>query len=113
MQACLQKLHEAGERGKNIVDHAVFVSAPISTSKETWEPMREVVSGRLVNAHCHTDWILLLMYKFNMLDPMTRLAGLSIVKRVKGVENYNVSNLRHAHLPDEISRVLDEIDLQE
>jgi hypothetical protein len=48
-----------------------------------------------------------------MLDPMTRLAGLSIVKRVKGVENYNVSNLRHAHLPDEISRVLDEIDLQE
>ena len=75
--------------------------------------MREVVSGRLVNVHCHTDWILLLMYKFNMLDPMTRLAGLSIVKRVKGVENYNVSNLRHAHLPDEISRVLDEIDLQE
>ena len=63
--------------------------------------------------HCHTDWILLLMYKFNMLDPMTRLAGLSIVKRVKGVENYRVSNLRHAHLPDEISRVLDEIDLQE
>ena len=113
MQACLQKLHEAGERGKNIVDRAVFVSAPISTSKETWEPMREVVSGRLVNVHCHTDWILLLMYKFNMLDPMTRLAGLSIVKRVKGVENYNVSNLRHAHLPDEISRVLDEIDLQE
>ena len=113
VQACLQKLHEAGERGKNIVDRAVFVSAPISTSKETWEPMREVVSGRLVNVHCHTDWILLLMYKFNMLDPMTRLAGLSIVKRVKGVENHNVSNLRHAHLPDEISRVLDEIDLQE
>jgi hypothetical protein len=113
VQACLQKLYEAGERGKNIVDRAIFVSAPISTSKETWGPMREVVSGRLVNVHCHTDWILLLMYKFNMLDPMTRLAGLSIVKRVKGVENYNVSNLRHAHLPDEMARVLDEIDLQE
>lgn len=113
VQACLQKLYEAGERGKNIVDRAIFVSAPISTAKETWAPMREVVSGRLVNVHCHTDWILLLMYKFNMLDPMTRLAGLSIVKRVKGVENYNVSNLRHAHLPDEIARVLDEIDLQE
>jgi hypothetical protein len=113
VQSCLQKLYEAGDRGKNIVDRAIFISAPISTSKDVWQPMREVVSGRLVNVHCHTDWILLLMWRFNMLDPMTRLAGLSIVKRVPSVENYNIKNLRHAHLPDEISRVLEEIDLQE
>ena len=113
VQSCLQKLYEAGDRGKNIVDRAIFISAPISTSKDVWQPMREVVSGRLVNVHCHTDWILLLMWRFNMLDPMTRLAGLSIVKRVPSVENWNIKNLRHAHLPDEISRVLEEIDLQE
>lgn len=111
VQSCLLKLHAAGERGRNIVDRVVFISAPISTSNKVWGPMRDVVSGRLVNVHCHLDWILLLMYKFNMLDPMTRLAGLSDVKR-DDVENFNIK-FRHAHLPDEISRILSEINLQE
>ena len=109
----MQHVDEAVDRGKSIVDLASLSGATSSTSKAVWRPMGEVVSGRLVNVHCHTDWILLLMWRFNMLDPMTRLAGLSIVKRVPSVENYNIKNLRHAHLPDEISRVLEEIDLQE
>ena len=111
VQSTLAHLHAAGAKGKNIVERVVFVSAPISASSSVWEPMREVVSGRLINVHCPDDWILMYLYRLKSIDPTSTLAGLSPVKR-DDVENFNIS-FKHANLPDEMARILKTIDLEE
>lgn len=111
VQSTLAHLRAAGAKGKNIVERVVFVSAPISASSSVWEPMREVVSGRLINVHCPDDWILMYLYRLKSIDPTSTLAGLSQVKR-DDVENFNIS-FKHANLPDEMARILKIIDLEE
>ena len=111
VQSTLAHLRAAGAKGKNIVERVVFVSAPISASSSVWEPMREVVSGRLINVHCPDDWILMYLYRLKSIDPTSTLAGLSPVKR-DDVENFNIS-FKHANLPDEMARILKTIDLEE
>jgi hypothetical protein len=109
VQSALMKLHAAGEKGRNIVERVVFVSAPISTSDKVWEPMREVVSGRLVNVYVPDDWMLMFFYRLKSVDATLGLAGLQRIDR-DDVENFEMS-YRHANIPDEMSRILHEIDL--
>ena len=111
VQSALMKLHAAGEKGKNIVERVVFISAPMSTSNKVWEPMREVVSGRLVNVYVPDDWMLLFFYRLKSVDTTLGLAGLQRVDR-DDVENFEMS-FKHANIPDEMSRILNEINLDE
>ena len=111
VQSALMKLHAAGEKGKNIVERVVFISAPMSTSNKVWEPMREVVSGRLVNVYVPDDWMLLFFYRLKSVDTTLGLAGLQRVDR-DDVENFEMS-FKHANIPDEMSRILNEIHLDE
>ena len=111
VQSALMKLHAAGEKGKKIVERVVFISAPMSTSNKVWEPMREVVSGRLVNVYVPDDWMLLFFYRLKSVDTTLGLAGLQRVDR-DDVENFEMS-FKHANIPDEMSRILNEIHLDE
>lgn len=111
VQSALMKLHAAGEKGKKIVERVVFISAPMSTSNKVWEPMREVVSGRLVNVYVPDDWMLLFFYRLKSVDTTLGLAGLQRVDR-DDVENFEMS-FKHANIPDEMSRILNEINLDE
>lgn len=111
VESALKKLHEAGDKGKNIVERVVFISAPLSTSEETWNPMREVVSGRIVNVHSHEDWILMFFYRIKSVDTTLGLAGLQPVEH-NDVENYEMP-LKHARIPDKISEILAHVDLRE
>ena len=93
------------------MDRVVFISAPLSTSEETWNPMREVVSGRIVNVHSHEDWILMFFYRIKSVDTTLGLAGLQPVEH-NDVENYEMP-LKHARIPDKISEILAHVDLRE
>jgi len=51
-------LHWAG-----VVENAVMLGAPVSTSLERWALARSSVSGRLINGYSTRDWILGLVYR--------------------------------------------------
>ena len=111
VQSALQKLYDAGDKGRNIVERVVFISAPLSCSERIWQPMREVVSGRLINVHCSNDWILMFLYRLKAIDPTTALAGLSPVHGAE-VENFEMS-IKHASLPDHIAYILKSCGVEE
>lgn len=54
---------EIGEDVKGIVENAILLGAPVSTSKLGWWKARMVVSDRLVNGYARFDWMLALMYR--------------------------------------------------
>jgi len=111
VQNALQKLYDAGEKGRNIVESVVFVSAPLSCSERVWQPMREVVSGRLINVYCPNDWILFFLYRLKAIDPSTALAGLCPVCGVD-VENFEIA-IKHASLPDRMAYILKKVGIEE
>ena len=46
-----------------VVENAVMLGAPVSTSLERWALARSSVSGRLINGYSTRDWILGLVYR--------------------------------------------------
>eukprot|EP01033_Poteriospumella_lacustris_P017391 gene17391-12427_t len=54
---------DIGEDVKGIVENAILLGAPVSTSKLSWWKARMVVSDRLVNGYARFDWMLALMYR--------------------------------------------------
>jgi hypothetical protein len=66
---CLEHLHDIaqphlhGEDVRGIVEHAILLGAPVSTSKHAWWKARKVVADRLVNGFARFDWMLALMYR--------------------------------------------------
>ena len=105
VQSTLMKLHAAGPAGMDIIDSVVLISAPLSNSAETWAPMREVVSGRLVNVYSPDDWMLMFFYRLKSVDTTLGLAGLQPVAR-DDVHNIKVPMLKHTLIPDEMSTIL-------
>ena len=41
----------------SIVQSAILISAPVPNDRHSWESIRSVVSGRLVNGYCQQDWL--------------------------------------------------------
>lgn len=66
---CLEHLYDIakpelhGEDVKGIVEHAILLGAPVSTSRHAWRKARHVVADRLVNGYARFDWMLALMYR--------------------------------------------------
>lgn len=54
---------DIGDDVKGIVENAILLGAPVSTSKLSWWKARMVVSDRLVNGYARFDWMLALMYR--------------------------------------------------
>ena len=105
VQSTLMKLHEAGDKGQDIVDSVVLISAPLSNSRETWAPMREVVSGRFINVYVPDDWMLMFFYKLQSVDTTLGLAGLQPVAH-EHIENVALPGLKHAKIPDNMADIL-------
>jgi hypothetical protein len=49
---------------EGVVEHVVLLGAPISVNKVKLQMARCMVSGRFVNGHCVTDWLLKLCSRF-------------------------------------------------
>ena len=58
---CLRHLVEAGEKGRGIVQEAIFLGAPIPNTESTWALCRTVVPGRIVNCFSPKDFLLKLL----------------------------------------------------
>lgn len=78
----------------SIIENVVLMGCPASVNASTWESIRGVVAGRLINCYAGNDMMLALMYRIK--NPTTALlnppVGITEVKDC-GVTNYDVSNI--------------------
>ncbi|KAI1474365.1 DUF726-domain-containing protein [Daldinia eschscholtzii] len=113
---CLQQL--AQRKAFGLVENAVMLGAPTSSSSTDWRRIRSVVAGRVVNAYSANDYILAFLYRSSSIQ--FGVAGLHPVLDVQGVENVDVGDLvkghtlyRHATAPI-LKRIgFEDIDLRE
>lgn len=87
----LAKRHAFG-----LVDNVVLLGAPVPSDAEQWRAMRSVVSGRLVNVYSTQDYILAFLYRSS--SAQLGIAGLQDIKKVFGVENFDMSEQVNGHL---------------
>ncbi|KAI5310817.1 hypothetical protein KEM55_000969 [Ascosphaera atra] len=92
--SCLKSL--ADRKAFGLVESAILIGAPCPSDPPGWVKMRSVVSGRLVNVFSSRDAILKFLFRATSLQ--YGIAGLSAVKRVDGVENYDMTDTVSGHL---------------
>ncbi|KAK2839191.1 hypothetical protein FQN49_006382 [Arthroderma sp. PD_2] len=97
--SCLIAL--AKRRAFGLVESAILIGAPTPSTTSHWRLLRSVVSGRLVNVHSNNDGILQFIYRANSMQ--LDIAGLEAISGLKGVENYNVSDIVNGHLQYQFS----------
>lgn len=100
----LKSLAARGAYG--IVDNAFLLGAPVSASPASWRAAQTVVSGRLVNGYCSSDWAL--AYFHRGVGHGVYVAGLRPVT-TPGVENVDMSKFGvagHRGLSEALPRAL-------
>ena len=104
----------ADGKGKGIIQDVVLVGAPLDTSAESWDSLRRVAAGRVVNCCMAAggDWMLQFVYRTNTMVVRHGLSAWSEVKH-QGVENVDVSDVcsGHMNIPDDMPRILAKVGL--
>jgi len=94
-----RKMPKVWDEGKDepqgMVMDVVLMGAPVTSDTTTWEQVRSVVSGRLINVYSHTDWILRMLCRTNELS--YSLAGIQEICGVKNMENLDVNDIVASH----------------
>jgi len=90
---CLLELAERGAFG--LVENAVLMGSPVPASRSSWERIRMVVAGRVVNVFSEQDYILAFLYRTSSIQ--LGVAGLQNIE-VAGVENVNAEETVAGHL---------------
>ncbi|KAF4672237.1 DNA-directed RNA polymerase III subunit RPC3 [Perkinsus chesapeaki] len=118
---CLEILYSKGYF--NSVQNVVLLGAPIaitfdapavgSDHKRAWRRARAVVSGRFINGYCGSDWVLGFLYRY--MEWGVKVAGLSPVRGISGVENADLGKLvqRHDHYPEYLTEIMAALDILE
>jgi len=82
----------------SIIEDVILMGTPASINASTWLSIRKIAGGRIVNCFSRHDLILALMYRVkNILQIMSPPIGISAVKNVSGIENYDVSGYVGSH----------------
>lgn len=75
-----------------IIENAVLIGAPVSSSFKVWSAARAVVAGRLINCFSSNDWLLAYLYRCKSYD--LSVAGLAPVRlKSKPVSGYFTKRL--------------------
>ncbi|KAK6438372.1 hypothetical protein LTR95_005423 [Oleoguttula sp. CCFEE 5521] len=90
---CLQRLAERKAFG--LVEQVVFMGAPCPSTSTDWRMIRSVTSGRVVNVYSSDDYILAFLYRSSSIQ--YGVAGLQAIEGVKGVENFDISDMVSGH----------------
>ncbi len=92
--SCLMSLAERAAFG--LVESVALMGTPAPSDAKIWRALRSVVTGRLVNVYSEKDYILAFLYRTSSIQ--LGVAGIQEVEDVRGVENFNVSELVSGHL---------------
>eukprot|EP00754_Rhynchopus_humris_P003595 Rhum_TRINITY_DN11890_c0_g1::Rhum_TRINITY_DN11890_c0_g1_i1::g.47660::m.47660 len=82
--------HPSG--GLGLVESVVLAGSTVPVEEKRWRKARRVVAGRLVNVYSEHDWLLRLLHG-GLSASLERVAGLSKVTGVPGVENVCVNHV--------------------
>lgn len=101
---CLRSLAERKAFG--LIDTVVLIGAPAPSDTSQWQKLRSVVAGQIFNVYTENDYILGFLYRTHSLQ--MGVAGLQPIKRVRGVQNLDLSAEVSGHLryPELISQIL-------
>ena len=93
--SCLQELSSRGAYG--LVQNVYLFGSPIVAAKDQYLRARSVVSGRFVNGYSTNDWILAYLFRATS-GGLGRVAGLSKIEEVPGIENVDVTQFVVGHM---------------
>ncbi|SCU79117.1 LAME_0A07294g1_1 [Lachancea meyersii CBS 8951] len=93
--SCLVELCKRGAAG--LVENVYLFGSPVVYNREQLVMIRSVISGRLVNGYSDKDWILCYLFRATS-GGFKSVIGISEVKDIEGIENYNCSGLVEGHM---------------
>lgn len=103
--SCLQEL--ARRKLFGIVHDVFLLGAPCTADVKAWREVRTVVSGRLVNAYCPSDWYLELYHRGTNLGAVAGTRPIQDDKGIANVENICLSEKQVSNHMDYASRCSD------
>ncbi|CAI2336669.1 unnamed protein product [Caenorhabditis sp. 36 PRJEB53466] len=94
---CLLTMSKRSE-SVGIIEDVILLGAPVTASPKEWAKVCSVVSGRIINGYCETDWLLRFLYR--TMSAQIRIAGTGPVnnKNNKKIYNYNLSHIVKGHM---------------
>ncbi|RLV91863.1 Phenylalanine--tRNA ligase beta subunit [Spathaspora sp. JA1] len=93
--SCLIELSRRG--GYGLVENVIILGSPISIKTDQLIMARSVVSGKFVNGYSKKDWILGYLFRATG-GGVGKVAGLSALTHVDGIENIDCTNLIEGHM---------------
>lgn len=90
---CLLQLAERKQYG--LVDSVVLMGAPIPSDAGVWSAIKAVVSGRVANCYSPVDYMLAFASRLGYIQG--GIAGVSEIKGVGGIENYDCTRFLTCH----------------
>ena len=93
--SCLKELAHRGAYG--LVQNVYLFGSPIVANKDEYLRARSVISGRFVNGYSTSDWVLGYLFRLTSGGIM-RIAGLTPVEGIPGLENVDVTTLVRGHM---------------
>ncbi|EGT47240.1 hypothetical protein CAEBREN_09801 [Caenorhabditis brenneri] len=81
-----------------IIEDVILLGAPVTASPKEWSKVCSVVSGRVINGYCETDWLLRFLYR--TMSAQFRIAGTGPIdnRNSKKIYNYNLSHIVKGHM---------------
>ncbi|CAI5443794.1 unnamed protein product [Caenorhabditis angaria] len=79
-------------------DITILLGAPVTASPKEWAKVCKVVSGRVINGYCETDWLLRFLYR--TMSVQFRISGTGPVENQtnKKIYIYNLSHIVKGHM---------------
>ncbi|SCU77313.1 LAFA_0A01024g1_1 [Lachancea sp. 'fantastica'] len=93
--SCLVELCKRKATG--LIENVYLFGSPVVYNREQLVMIRSVVSGRLVNGYSDKDWILCYLFRATS-GGFKSVIGISEIKEIEGIENYNCSGLVEGHM---------------
>lgn len=93
---CLLEMAKHPQKAVGMIDDVVLLGAPVTGSPSEWKKVGKVVSGRIINGYCSTDWLLKFLYR--AMNIQFTIAGTGpVVTGCAKVVNVNLSHIVQGH----------------
>lgn len=103
---CLREMSQRN-RCEGIIQDAILLGTPVTGCPKDWQKLMRVVSGKIVNGYCRSDWLLKFLYR--TLSMASDVAGLQPIDvQDRRMCNIDLSDIvsGHSEYPEKIDAIL-------
>ncbi|XP_049845968.1 transmembrane and coiled-coil domain-containing protein 4-like isoform X2 [Schistocerca gregaria] len=109
---CLREM--SGRKGcEGIVQDAIMLGTPATDNPKEWKKLSRVVSGKIINGYCKTDWLLKFLYRtFAVFNSVAGLKPIECDDR--RIQNFDLTDIvgGHRDYPDKLDAILKAIGIR-